>query len=160
MCKLVAQVAWSPWSPTSCLFEGRMVRCAGGKGRAACGRNSMRGKRGSMQEQKLRTPCIWISIKCMLLLMLMASSIDGEDRWGRIEKVGGWAVYGLAARAMLILNNFGFTDHYPWSHLSLCLSLTLRFLGMCHFSIFSSDFNNVTLTPPTTRTRKGCINME
>ena len=61
----------------------------------------------------MRTPWILISIKCMLLLMLMASSIDGEDRWGRIEKVGGWAVYGLAARAMLILNNFGFTDHYP-----------------------------------------------
>ena len=88
-----------------------MVRCAGGKGRTACGRNSISRKRGSMQEQKLRTPCIWISIKCMLLLQLMASSMG----WGRIEKVDCWAgaVYGLVARAVLILNNFGFTDHYP-----------------------------------------------
>ena len=43
----------------------------------------MRGKRGSMQEQKLRTPWILISIKCMLLLQLMASSMG----WARIEKM-------------------------------------------------------------------------
>ena len=60
-----------------------MVRCAGGKGRTACGRKSMSRKRGSMQEQKLRTPWILISIKCMLLLQLMASSMG----WARIEKM-------------------------------------------------------------------------